>query len=223
MEKCYIKIIVEGLEEYALFDVVKQLGTNENICLEVEDAEGAGNIPDLLLDALRLELYDCVFCVYDVDNKADDYNSQFNKTRGMLLSVLGEEKLVDIISVCTNPNILQFYLLAADVLNNVSLINGSKKANSSLVHKYWDNVASGKTDKQGRLIKPDYTASKWQVDILKYSIIDGTYSYEKMLENAKQLPIDYFHCCPASNLLPLLIALKSGDLNYFKKVKDALN
>ncbi|MBE6135992.1 MAG: hypothetical protein E7181_01835 [Erysipelotrichaceae bacterium] len=223
MEKCYIKIIVEGLEEYAFFDVVDQLGTNENICLEIEDAEGAGNIPDLLLNALRLEVYDCIFCVYDVDNKADDLNSQFNKTRGMLLSVLGDEKLVDVISICTNPNILQFYLLAADELSNVSLVNGSKKINSPIVHKYWNSIANRKTDEQGRLIKPDYTATKWQVDTLKYSIIDGTYSYENMLENAKQLPIDYFHCCPASNLLPLLIALKTGDLDYFKKIKDTIN
>ena len=42
MEKCYIKIIAEGLEEYTFFDVVKELGTNENICLEIEDAGGAG-------------------------------------------------------------------------------------------------------------------------------------------------------------------------------------
>ena len=223
MEKCYIKIIAEGLEEYTFFDVVKELGTNENICLEIEDAGGAGNIPDLFLASLRSELYDCVFCVYDVDNKANELDSQFSKTRKMLLSVLGDEKLVNIVSVCTNPNILQFYLLAADTLSNVALSSGSKRANSPIVHKYWNEIANNKVDDQGHLLKPEYVASNWQLEIMKYSIINGVYSYENMLNNAASLSLDYFNCCPASNLLPLLLALKTGDMNYFKAVKESLD
>lgn len=41
MDKYYnICIIVEGSEEYAFFDVVRQLGTHEKFCLEIENASG---------------------------------------------------------------------------------------------------------------------------------------------------------------------------------------
>ncbi len=76
MEKCYVKIVVEGDEETAFFNVVKQLGTNEIFVLEIEDARGHGNIADLFLSALREgELYDCVICVFDVDDKAKQRDS----------------------------------------------------------------------------------------------------------------------------------------------------
>lgn len=223
MDKWYIKLIVEGNEEYAFFEIVKELGTANCFVLDVEDANGYGEMPDLFLDALRSELYDCVVCVYDVDNKADEEHSPYNHVRSGLLAIIGDDGTVDLVSVCNNPNILQLFLLAADKLENVSLKTGSKKANSSLVHKYWQEIASEKKDELGRLIKPSYDASSWQVDIMKFSILRGDYTYETLLENAKDLPQNYCKCIPSSNILPLLVALKEGDISYFEKIKKALD
>lgn len=223
MDKWYIKIIVEGNEEYAFFEIVKELGTADCFNVEIEDAGGYGDIPDSFLESLRSELYDCVLCVYDVDNKANDDSSPFNRVRSSLLSVLGEESIVDAVSYCTNPNILQMFLLAADTLDNVALTSSSKKTNSQIVHKYWSDIASEKRDDKGRLFKPPYTAASWQVDIMKYSIIRGEYSYENLLANANALPLSYKDSLPGSNILPLLIALKNGDIDYFKRIKSALD
>lgn len=223
MDKWYIKLIVEGNEEYAFFEIVKELGTAGCFVLEVENANGYGEMPDLFLDSLRSELYDCVICVYDVDNKANVEQSPFNIVRRGLLAVVGEESVVEKVSICTNPNILQMFLLATDKLENVSLKTGSKKANSFMVHKYWPEIASEKKDASGHLIKPPYDASSWQIDLMKYSIIRGDYSYDTLLENAKCLPLTYCASLPGSNILPLLTALKNGDLYYFEEIKKALD
>lgn len=214
---------MEGNEEYSFFEIVKELGVHESITLEIENAYGYGDIADLFLYSLRSELYDCVFCVFDVDNKANDKLSPYNIVKSMLLSALGDEKTVDMVSICTNPNILQFFLLAADVLKNVSLTSSSKKDNSSLVHKYWPLIDSSKTNKLGQKTKSHYNASLWQLDIMKYSIINDEYSYTTLLKNAEDLPLDYSSNLPGSNLLPLLIALKEGDCIFFKSVKESLD
>lgn len=220
MEKIYVKVIVEGSEEYAFFEVVKQLGVSEKICLEVEDATGYGSIADALLYALREDLYDCVVCLYDVDNRQNESNSPFSTCRNHLMSIFQNQNIVDAISFCTNPNILQFFLLAADKLCNVELKGSSKALNSKVVHKYWDKIASGKTDSLGRKTKQDYDASEWQLDIMKYSLLNGEYCYENMLTNASELPTDYINNIPGSNLLLLLNALKSGDKDFFKRIKE---
>ena len=220
MEKLYVKIIVEGSEEYAFFDVVKQIGVNNNIHLEVEDACGYGSIADALLYALREELFDCVICVYDVDNRQNDDKSPYSICRSHLISIFEDEKIVDAISFCTNPNILQFFLLAADKLSNVALQSSSKSANSDIVHKYWEKIASGKTDVHGRKTKQEYDASAWQLEIMKYSILNGEYKYDDLLNHASDLPHNYLENLPGSNLLLLLSALKSGNIKFFKQIKN---
>lgn len=220
MEKLYVKIIVEGNEERVFFDVVKLLGVSDNIHLEIEDSSGYGSIADALLFALREELFDCVVCVYDVDNRQNDSKSPYCICRSHLMSIFQNEEIVDAISFCTNPNILQFFLLAADKLSNVALKETSKAANSKIVHKYWEKIASGKIDVEGRKIKQDYDASSWQLEIIKYSILNEEYKYEDMLKHASELPIDYLENIPGSNLLQLLTALKIGDKKFFKRIKD---
>ena len=218
MNKYYVKVIAEGGEECAFFDIVKQIGVHENIHIDVEDSNGYGGIPDAVLFSLREDIYDCVVCVYDVDNRVEDEKSPYNITRKQLISIFEDERVVDAISFCTNPNILQYFLLAADSLNNVSLSFTSKTTNSKLVHKYWPQIASGKRDNAGRTIKSSYDASSWQLDLIKYSIINNDYKYDDLLENAKMLPTDYKNNLPGGNLLPLLIALKEGDTGFFKTI-----
>ena len=223
MEKYYIKIIVEGSEEYTFFDIVKTLGTNEKFYIEIEDATGYGDIADAYLSSLREDMYDCVICVYDVDNKNGITKSPYNITRFRLMAIFQDEEIVDAISFCTNPNILQYILLLADSLEKVALKSTSKTTNTKLVHNYWPNIASGKTDSKGRKIKQNYDASNWQLDIIKYSVINQEYPYLNIFKNAKELPLDYKNFIPAGNLLPLLIALKEGDESFFKRITNLVN
>lgn len=223
MDKRYIKIIVEGNEEEAFFDVVKQVGTHKDIIVEIENAGGFGEVADLFLESIREELYDCVFCVYDVDNKSMDPKAPFNQVRCMLISILGNEHAVELVSFCTNPNILQLFLLAADRLSNVSLTSSSKKNNSELVHRYWNDIASSKSDEKGHQIKSHYDASDWQLEIMKYTIINNEYRYDDLLERMNGLPSDYKNNVPSSNLLSLLVAIKNGDFDYFDRIRNELD
>lgn len=219
MDKYYVKIIVEGNEEEAFFDVVKAAGIHEKFVIDVENSRGYGGIADAFLSALREgELFDCVLCVYDVDNRVSESNSPFNITRKQLLSILGEAMVVDAVSFCTNPNILQYFLLAVDELPRVSLTGTSKTANTIYVHRYWKQIASNKTDEKGRKTKSFYDASKWQLDIMKYSVINDPHGYSNLLSNAEKLPQNYKEELPGGNLLPLLIALRDGDEGFFERI-----
>lgn len=167
MFKYHVKLIVEGEnEEYEFFDMVKMIGTHESIELDVESSYGYGEIGDAYLNAIRDERNDCVLCVYDVDGRANEDESPYKRTYKKLLEVLGDSKVVKKVSFCTNPNILQLFLLAADSLDKVALKTTSKNKNSQLVHLYWNSIASGAKDEKGRNIKPLYNASKWQLDIM---------------------------------------------------------
>ena len=224
MSKYYIKIIVEGSEEKTFFDMVKEIGTSDNFVLDIEDACGYGNIADCFLNALREgELYDSVICAYDVDNRIEDFNSPFNQTREQLDTLFGDQNVTEAVSYCSNPNILQYFLLAADELSKVALTSTSKTRNTKLVNKYWPQIGTNKTDSLGRKIKPDYDAQQWQLDIIKFSLINGNYSYENLLNNAKEIPTDYLNNIPGGNLLPLLIALKDGDTEFFEHIKSLIN
>ena len=224
MSKYYIKIIVEGSEEKTFFDMVKEIGTSDNFVLDIEDAGGYGNIADCFLSTLREgELYDSVICAYDVDNRIKDSDSPFNQTREQLNSLFGDYNVTNAVSFCSNPNILQYFLLAADKLSELALTSTSKLKNTKLVNKYWPQIGTNKIDSLGRKIKPDYDAQQWQLDIIKFSLINGDYSYANLLDNAKEMPTDYLNNIPGGNLLPLLIALKDGDIEFFEHIKSLIN
>ena len=218
MSGIFIKILVEGKEEKAFFDIVKEIGINENLYVDIEDVSGYGNFGDTALSILRSDNYDCVLFVYDVDNKSNDQDSPFNIVQKTLFNIFGDRKIVDKVSFCTNPNILQYFLLAMDELNNVKLTSSSKAKNTPIVHKYWPDIASNAKDKNNRKIKKGYTGASWQLDIMKYSIINNKNSYNQLLENAKALPTDYRSDIPSGNLLPLLIALRDGDEQFFNNI-----
>lgn len=223
MQKFYIKVIVEGNEEEMFFSIVKELGTNDIFYLDIENSGGYGGIGDCFLSALREgDLYDCILCVYDVDNKIGDPKSPYNLTRSQLNLLFGDEEITDKVSFCTNPNILQLILLFADKLDNVKLNTTSKTTNTKLVHNYWPEIASEKLDDKGRKIKSDYNASSWQLEIIKYSILNGAYSYDSLFDNAHALPDNYKKLLPSSNVIKLLIALKDGDKEFFNSIRDAI-
>ena len=218
-----IKIVVEGNEEKILFDIVKMIGTSDIFEISIDNACGSGAVADLFLLALRDDYYDCVVAVYDVDNRQNESGSPYNKTRKQLFDVLGDWELVDLVSFCTNPNILQLFLLAMDTLKNVALIKTSKTYNTEIVHKYWPKIASGAKDSKGRNIKPGYDALEWQLNIIKDSIIYDESKYQSILDNSNELPIDYKNKLPGSNVTLLLKALRSGDIDFFKDITKRIS
>lgn len=124
--------------------------------------------------------------------------------------------VVDAVSFCTNPNILQYFLLAMDGLPRVFLTGTSKAANTIYVHQYWEQIASNKTDEKGRKTKSFYDASKWQLDIMKYSVINDPRRYSDLLSNAEKLSQNYKEELPGGNLLPCEMAMK-GSLKEFTR------
>lgn len=201
-----VLVIVEGSEEEMLFDIVKEKGLNNEINLMVINAESGSNIPFYYQDEVSSGYYDHIFCVYDVDGKGVEHGSEFMTIKKGLFNILGDNDKVEACSFCTNPNILQIILLATNKLENVKLTNSSKKVNSDLVHSIWEKIGH----------KKHYDASSWQLDIIKNSIIYGPHSYDTLLENAKDLELDYINNMPGSNILKLLLFLKNNDNNFLK-------
>lgn len=206
-----ILLILEGSEEKTLYDIFQNKGFSNKFVVRAENVEGSGNIAPYFQSEISNEYYDCIICVYDVDNKINEKDSPYNKVRSALKEVLLSDDRVDAVSVCTNPNVAQFFLLGADELSKVSLSSTSKTSNTTLLNKYWPKIGN----------KKSYTAAAWQLDIIKNSFLYGPYSIETLLVNAEELDLDYKQKNPASNLLPLFKALIDGDSDYFTKAIKA--
>lgn len=205
--KFEICLIVEGDEEECFFEIVKQLGLNDCFGLTIKNAHGCGNVAPYYQNYISREDVTCVLAVYDVDNKMDEENSTYNHVLNGLISILGEERQAKAVSICTNPNVLQIFLLGCDCLENVALTSTIKAGNSNLIQKYWPNMHK------------TYAAKEWQLCMMKDSFIYGIYRYGDLLINLKELDEDYYHL-PGSNILPLLCALKDGDKTYFEKINQ---
>lgn len=208
-----ILLILEGNEEQTLYNIAKNDGFSEKFNVEVINAKGFGNIPYYYQSFLSYDYYDLILCIYDVDNKIKDQNSPYNQIRKNLNKIILDDKKVDAISFCTNPNIVQIFLLGADKLENVKLVSTSKTANSPILHKYWTQIGENK----------DYDAKDWQLKIIEDSYVYNKYSYSVLLENSKELPLDYKNSLPGSNLQPLLIALKDGNEEYINDLIEKID
>ena len=205
--KYKICLIVEGNEEECFFEMVNKLGLNERFELIIKNAHGYGNVAPYYQSYISREDVDCVLAVYDVDNKMNEVNSTYNHVLNGLTSILGEKRCAKAVSICTNPNILQIFLLGCDCLKNVAITSTIKANNSTLLEKYWPNMHK------------TYAAKEWQLDMMKNSYVYGTYCYDNLLKNLEELDEDYYHL-PGSNILSLLRALKGEDDTYFKKINQ---
>ena len=136
-EKYHIFFVLEGDEENMLFDIIKEQGTDPIFDLNFVNAHGFGNIGPYVQDEIAKEENDVVLAVYDVD---DHKTTAFETVQTQLMDILGTQKRVDAVSICTNPNILQIILLGCDTLNNVTLTSTSKESNTPIVHKYWNDI-----------------------------------------------------------------------------------
>lgn len=218
--KYQIRLVLEGCEEETFFDLVQKLGVASNINLAYINARGFGNIAPIFQDLINNDEIDAVFAVYDVDYRYDELKSPFSIVQKQLKRILGSNSSVEAASLCTNPNILQMFLLGCDDLANVSLQKSSKTINSVMVNKYWPKIGRKKENEEGWKVSNDYKAVDWQLKIISDSFLYGPYSYNTILENSAILPTDYLHDSPGGNLYPFLMALKRGDVSFFEKLSN---
>lgn len=215
-KKYNVHLILEGCEEVCLFRIVKKYGVHENIELTYHNAGGFGNVAAFYQSEMNSGDHDCNLCIYDVDYRQNEDDSPYNHIQEELLLILGEKEMVDKISVCSNPNILQILLLGCDSPDRVRLMRRKKKDNTEIVHKYWDQIGRPKKDNRTKY----YDAQEWQLKIILDSYEYGQYSYETLYQNCASLPEDYLTFEPGSNIFRLLKALKEGDINYFQRIND---
>ncbi len=140
--KYSIQLVVEGNEEEYFFKIVEAKGLSGKISLSVKNAGGFGNIASYYQSYISNDEIDVVFAVYDVDYRQNEEDSPFRTVRKQLLEILGYENSVNAASLCTNPNILQLFLLAKDTvallfdaLSNPSQTEEEIKLKPSLVER----------------------------------------------------------------------------------------
>ena len=214
--KYKVHLILEGNEEVCLFNIVKKYGVHESIELTYYNAGGFGTVAAFYQSEMNSENHDCNLCVYDVDYRQNEEESPYRHIQEQLLLILGKKEMVDKISFCTNPNILQILLLGCDSVDKVKLMSGSKKDNTGIVHKYWDEIGRPKGDNRTKY----YDATEWQLKIISDSYEYGPYTYETLYNNCPSLSKDYLTFEPGSNLFDLLKALKEGNIDYFEEIND---
>lgn len=220
-----IFLLLEGSEEEWFFKaVIEAKIVNPVFEIILKNVGGYGNLAPYFHGAFNNDEYDCTMCVYDVDNRHREEESPFCQVQANLLEVLGSQEAVDAISLCTNPNILQMFLLCCDSLERVAITTSSKRENSSLVTRYWPEIGKAKRTKNGETATALYDAQTWQLRMMKDSLcFDRQRSLQLIFANGIQLPLDYRSAPPGGNLLPFLQALRDGDIDYFQKIRRIVN
>jgi len=219
-DRINVHLILEGNEEKVFFDIFQStLEEKRAIKLTLKNAGCASNIAPFFQEAISNEEYDAVFCVYDVDCKQNEKNSPFLLVRKDLKEILGNDTNTDIVSLCTNPNILQMILLTCKPLCDVELKKTSKSANTPFVNKCWPKIGSQKQNKNGQKISADYDAKEWQLTIIKDSFLyeSETYRFDDIYKNAIALSMHYHKDIPSSNIIPFLEAIKKENRSFFDK------
>lgn len=217
--KYHVHLILEGNEEEAFFSIVKEMGVNPKIELTWKNAGGAQRIAAQYQDAISEEEFDSVLCVYDVDYKMHDDKSSFSITQSQLTQVAGSKEAVDLISYCTNPNILLWFLIGKDTYDNVFEIDSVKGKNTELLHKYFPAIGNNSGNKPFK----KYDASAWQLREFINSYIYDETSYEQLISNALEIPMILNNDVPSSNVLELLKALKDGDIKFFENINKKID
>ena len=222
-KKYNVHLILEGDEEECFFNIVKKFGVHNCIELTFKNAGGFGNVGPFYQNEIINEEHDCNLCVYDVDYRQKEDESPYNHIQEELLLIMGDKNCVDAVSYCTNPNILQFLLLGCDCIDKVKLLSGSKKTNTSIIHKYWNGIGRNIQNRLGQEVINYYDANHWQLKMISDSYEYGEYSYETLYANSKSLSKDFLTFEPGSNIFELLEALKEGNIDYFSKINDLID
>ena len=208
-EKIRIHFILEGYEEEILFKIIKYFGNMDRIIFSYQNCKGGGLVPIYFQSAIQSDNYDLVLCAYDVDYEPFKEDGMFMKIRKGLYKVLGDDGQINLISLCTNPNILLILLLGYDDLSNFEKIHSDKGSNTEIIKKYCSQIGN----------KKRYDASEWQLELF---LNDYCYynkaTIDKMLEQVDKLDLNYIGNKVGSNILPVIEALVYDNIDFFMKL-----
>lgn len=218
-------LLLEGFEEEWFFKAVAETKIpNPVFEITTKNVGGYGNIAPYFQSVFNNDKYDCVMCVYDVDDRCQEKDSPFCQVQAGLLEVLGTQEAVDAVSLCTNPSILQMFLLCCDSIECVAITTSSKRENSPLVTRYWPDIGKEKQTKDGEKATTLYDAKEWQLRMMKDSLcFDNLHPFKNIFNNGGKLPLNYRSDPPCGNLLPFLKALRDGNLDFFDEILKTID
>lgn len=124
-------IICEGPEEYEYLDRLKQLKVwNPIYQVDLENADGNGNIPARYQDKYQNGDYDVVLVFCDTDKKPFE---QYNDIKRKINEFHGVDDAAEQVMIYGNPCTMQIVLQHWD---NVKLKSSAKKVNAPIIEKY---------------------------------------------------------------------------------------
>lgn len=124
-------IICEGPEEYEYLDRLKQLKVwNPIYQVDLENADGNGNIPARYQDKYQNGDYDVVLIFCDTDKKPFE---QYNDIKRKINEFHGVDDAAEQVMIYGNPCTMQIVLQHWD---NVKLKSSAKKVNAPIIEKY---------------------------------------------------------------------------------------
>ena len=164
-----ICIICEGDEEYEYLEKLTSLGVwSKEYCLQLENAEGNGNIPARYQDKYQNGAYDLVLIFCDTDRKPYE---QYADIKRKINEFHGIENAADQIVIFGNPCTMQIII---EHWGDVALSSNSKKKNAPVIFEL-----TGIEGYKGR------KEQRWEL----FSRITKE-NYQKMRERIKKLPSD---------------------------------
>lgn len=193
-------IICEGPEEYEYLDRLKQLNVwNPIYQVDLENADGNGNIPARYQDKYQNGDYDVVLVFCDTDKKPFE---QYNDIKRKINEFHGVDDAAERVIIYGNPCTMQIVLLHWD---SVELKSSAKKVNASIIEKY-----TGVTGYKGRADQRKAINDQLNKE-----------NYGAMKQRSMQLSADDT-VVGSSNIYKLLNELEGDDRKWISDLNNAL-
>lgn len=193
-------IICEGPEEYEYLDRLKQLNVwNPIYQVDLENADGNGNIPARYQDKYQNGDYDVVLVFCDTDKKPFE---QYNDIKRKINELHGVDDAAERVIIYGNPCTMQIVLLHWD---SVELKSSAKKVNASIIEKY-----TGVTGYKGRADQRKAINDQLNKE-----------NYGAMKQRSMQLSADDT-VVGSSNIYKFLNELEGDDRKWISDLNNAL-
>lgn len=195
-----ICIICEGNEEYDYLNRLNELGVwNDQYGVNLDNADGNGNIPARYQDRYQNGSYDVVFVFCDTDKKPYE---QYVDIKRKIDEFHGVVHAADEVVIYGNPCTMQIIL---EHWTDIRLKSPAKKVNASLIKEF-----TGVESYKGRADQRE--------EIMKCITVENIYV---MCERVKQMQDDDWSV-GSSNFDKLMDYLVKEDYNWIKEVNSKL-
>lgn len=195
-----ICIICEGNEEYDYLNRLNELGVwNDQYGVNLDNADGNGNIPARYQDRYQNGSYDVVFVFCDTDKKPYE---QYVDIKRKIDEFHGVVHAADEVVIYGNPCTMQIIL---EHWTDIRLKSPAKKVNASLIKEF-----TGVESYKGRADQRE--------EIMKCITVENFYV---MCERVKQMQDDDWSV-GSSNFDKLMDYLVKEDYNWIKEVNSKL-